>query len=547
MELSSRELPIPGSVVLVDKDGHQTQHAEGRHNTDVVLSPKPSNDVNDPLRWSWKRKQLAHWMLVVYVMTNGIALCSLYSVLSPVSEATGISLGTLNAGTGYTDLPVLGYGGLITQPLAMMFGKRPMYLISQLGTVAVVIWMAFIKSESEWLANKVIQGLFASPIEMLVEVSIADIFYAHERGFYVGVYGMTLFGSNFLAPIWAGFVNDALGYKWVFYISAIQCAVGTVIMFFLMEETNYNRGTSELVEEHDGSAQTDTERPALYRDKQSNEKDLPSVQIRQTSPESRSSLTGTPYSYVRRLRMFDQIYCSTKMGWTMIWRPIVLLRFPVILWSGFLYGSALVWYNVLNATASILFTDLYDFSASAVGLVYFGPLVGSAVAALWSGWVGDRFTMWMTRRQNGVREPEYRLWLLTLNAIICPVGLILWGVGAAKNVHWMGLIFGGGMVAFTSASGGATAINYAIDSYKDLSSEVILAVVLVRNSMGFAIGYGITPWLDSMGYQNTFITAAMIGLAAYVSFLPVVRWGKSWRKASRELYWKYVEEGVLGH
>lgn len=35
--------------------------------------------------------------------------------------------------------------------------------------------MIYIKSEGEWLANKVVQGFFASPIESLVEVSIADI------------------------------------------------------------------------------------------------------------------------------------------------------------------------------------------------------------------------------------------------------------------------------------------------------------------------------------------------------------------------------------
>lgn len=29
-------------------------------------------------------------------------------------------------------------------------------------------------------------------------------FYAHERGFYIGLYGMALFTSNFVAPIWAG-------------------------------------------------------------------------------------------------------------------------------------------------------------------------------------------------------------------------------------------------------------------------------------------------------------------------------------------------------
>jgi hypothetical protein len=65
----------------------------------------------------------------------------------------------------------------------------------------------------------------------------------------------------------------------------------------------------------------------------------------------------------------------------------------------------------------------------------------------------------------------------------------LWGVGAAKGIHWFGLIVGGAMVAFTSASGGAFAINYAIDSYKDLSGEVLVTVMLVRVSqLGVAGG-----------------------------------------------------------
>lgn len=123
-------------------------------------------------------------------MCTGIASASLYSVLTPISENTGIPLSTLNEGTGYSEfrltwpprsvltLPVfllLGWGGLITQPLAMTFGKRPVYLATMVGHLGTVIWMGYINNRSEWLANKVLQGFFAAPIEMLVEVSFADI------------------------------------------------------------------------------------------------------------------------------------------------------------------------------------------------------------------------------------------------------------------------------------------------------------------------------------------------------------------------------------
>jgi hypothetical protein len=48
-----------------------------------------------------------------------------------------------------------------------------------------------------------------------------------------------------------------------------------------------------------------------------------------------------------------------------------------------------------------------------------------------------------------------------------------------------------------------------------------------------------------MGYQNTFVTAAMVGLAIYLSFLIVVKFGKSWRRASTVPYWRYVESSVM--
>lgn len=66
----------------------------------------------------------------------------------------------------------------------------------------------------------------------------------------------------------------------------------------------------------------------------------------------------------------------------------------------------------------------------------------------------------------------------------------------------------------------------------------------IKNNQLTPKGYGITPWL-SMGYQNTFITAAMVGLAIYMSFLIVVKFGKSWRNSSRAVYWKYVESSVM--
>lgn len=202
----------------------------------------------------------------------------------------------------------------------------------------------------------------------------------------------------------------------------------------------------------------------------------------QYSTPSPHHLEGAPYTWLQRLRLFRQPWLSLKTMFTMMYRPILLLRFPVVVWSGFIYGAALVWFNVLNATSSMIFTGTYDFSASMVGLAYFGPTIGAILAWIWSGWVADKFSILYARRNKGIREPEERLWLLTMNTIVLPAGLILWGVGAAHHVHWFGLVVGFMLIAFTSATGGAFAINYALDSYKDLGGEVMVTVMIIRVS-----------------------------------------------------------------
>lgn len=124
---------IPGTYQLVDLEGTiALKHAAGQR--DIVLIPAPSADPEDPLNWSINRKRLSTASQSMYTLMVGIASAAIYSVLGPISADTGLTLADLNAGTGYMFL-AFGWGCLVWQPLALQYGKRPVYLFSMLATL----------------------------------------------------------------------------------------------------------------------------------------------------------------------------------------------------------------------------------------------------------------------------------------------------------------------------------------------------------------------------------------------------------------------------
>jgi hypothetical protein len=248
-------------------------------------------------------------------------------------------------------------------------------------------------------------------------------------------------------------------------------------------------------------------------------------------------------SYFDKLKLFQKadLHKPNELK-GMMTRPLTFLTFPVIFYAGFSYGSNLVWFNVLNATASLILNGTYGFSASIVGVCYVSPLLGVAVGAAYTGWLGDAFIVRKARKNNGIMESEHRLWLFVPSLLLIPFGLILWGVGSAHHTHWFGPVFAMGAIAMTNTVGLQLSVAYCIDSYRALSGEAIITVILVRNTMSFAIGYGITPWVEDMGLQNCFITAAFVGLAQVCTVFVMIKYGKRLREMSVTKYKGYVDE-----
>ncbi|KAK2738543.1 major facilitator superfamily protein [Colletotrichum kahawae] len=156
---------VPGTVQLVDTNGVlDVKHGTGQPN--IVLVPQPSNDPNDPLAWTQKRKTFN----IFWVMIWCFFIAAIVSGLSPaylqIQADTGISVANLSTGNGLMYL-FLGWGTLITQNFALVYGRRPSLVFSIVLTTFVTLWSAYTKSSAEFYINRIILGVVSSPMEII--------------------------------------------------------------------------------------------------------------------------------------------------------------------------------------------------------------------------------------------------------------------------------------------------------------------------------------------------------------------------------------------
>ncbi len=195
MNVNSEFMDVPGTIQLTDPDGTIiSQHAG---NTDIILIPAPTADPEDPLNWTLGRKRLSTACTLLYTAVVAAAFGATPTVLTQISGSTGLTMNDLVVGVGYTFL-TFGWGCLIFQPLALQYGKRPVYLISMLATVAIMPWTPYCSSKGQWIANKLLQAFFGAPVESLSEISLTELYFQHDQGTYVAFYGIFLFGGIYV-------------------------------------------------------------------------------------------------------------------------------------------------------------------------------------------------------------------------------------------------------------------------------------------------------------------------------------------------------------
>lgn len=79
-----------------------------------------------------------------------------------------------------------------------------------------------------------------------------------------------------------------------------------------------------------------------------------------------------------------------------------------------------------------------DYSLQSQSLFYLGLIIGTVVAeVLFSGRLSDWIMLRFARSNHGERVPENRLWLGYPAAVLCSLGLLIWGLSIDREWHWI--------------------------------------------------------------------------------------------------------------
>ncbi|KAL8848752.1 MAG: hypothetical protein Q9221_006223 [Calogaya cf. arnoldii] len=207
----------------------------------MMLEPQPDDSMNDPLNWPTLRRDVALLSLGFYCMVGGGMTPVLAAGFNDVAETYNVSVPQVALTTGLFMMG-LGLGSVITSPTAILFGKRPVYLVCIILFAVSSVWCALSPNYASLVVARIFMGLAVSPVECLPSATIAEIFFLHERAYRLGIYTLLLLSGKNLVPLASAAIIEGMNsWRWVFWIVAIIVGFCFFLMFFFVPETFWDR------------------------------------------------------------------------------------------------------------------------------------------------------------------------------------------------------------------------------------------------------------------------------------------------------------------
>jgi MFS family permease len=330
---------------------------------------------------------------------------------------------------------VQGISNLFFMPFINKYGRRPVYLGAFTVFFACAAWSAKAQSYGSLLASRIMLGFFSGSGDCLAPLTIADVTFLHERGLIMAIYSACLASGVALGVLLEGFIAQHHSWRILNWVGFGLAGLLIIAVFLTMPETAFNRNTEE------GSghgvvkgASTEESSVAVV------EKGLAQDRHEDVSGSNAHHLHNSPSdpkeSYTSTLKIFRGTYTDESL-FRMFFRPFPLLWLPPVLWATLVQAATIGTFVAITSNYTTSYTEVYAFSSWQIGCCFLAVPIGAVFGILGGGWLSDWCANFLTKRNNGLREPEMRLPTIALSMVIMPVGCMLYAVGFSQKLHWI--------------------------------------------------------------------------------------------------------------
>lgn len=174
-----------------------------RHGT-FDLVPLPTMDPADPLNWpAWKvwislhyldnsnadflQKNVNLFLVAFHAMMTTFTAASVIPAFENFAEDFNVTITKASYITS-VQIVVLAWAPLFWKPISNRFGRRPIWLISTLGSLICNIGCSKSHSYASQIVSRFLVAFFISPAIAISSVVVTETFFARERGEKMGIW-----------------------------------------------------------------------------------------------------------------------------------------------------------------------------------------------------------------------------------------------------------------------------------------------------------------------------------------------------------------------
>lgn len=418
-----------------------------RHGT-FDLDPMPSACDADPYNWPPRKKVSVLLLHAFHCMVATLSMTALIPAYTQLAEEFGMTEHDCTYLT-LIQVIVLGVAPLAWGPLATVYGRRPVFLVSLILSVIGNVACGVSPNYGAMMFFRAFVAFFLSPANALSSAVVTEMFLRTERARGVGICTLMFSLGVPFGPFVFGFVTPRACFRWIFWVLAIVNGVQFIVHFFIGHETLFIRNVN-----------------------------APDSAFEERAQDFKTKFLKFERIGSRRISKIDFIEPLSLAAC-----PRAIL--PAIAQSVvFLFGSIFVAVEIPLQLGS-----KFRLSSDQVSLQFLGMIIGFILAEPVGGLLSDvGMNLRRATREIDASPPEFRLWLSYAGYCLILTGIPLFLVSTDNAVtgRWTAVP----VVGIAIAAGGhhiamTTLATYAIDCAADDAVSLGILTSLVRQIIAF--------------------------------------------------------------